>query len=71
MEAVVFCGKGQHFDERGSESELRSESVERELEAEVIFSKLDASEFSNWLQPTVAVKCKNNNIISRYITMCA
>ena len=30
--------------------ELRSESVEKEPEAEAIFSKSDASEFSNWLQ---------------------
>ena len=36
--------------EVGSGSELGSESVEKEPEAEAIFSKSDASEFSNWLQ---------------------
>ena len=34
----------------GSGSELESESIEKELEAEAIFSKSGASRFSNWLQ---------------------
>ena len=29
----------------------RSENVEKEMEAEAIFSKSSASEFSNWLKP--------------------
>ena len=36
--------------EVGSGSELGSESVEKELEAEAIFLKSGASGFSNWLQ---------------------
>ena len=36
--------------EIGSGSELESESVEKESEAEAIFSKSDASGFSNRLQ---------------------
>ena len=46
--AVNFLWKRKHFDVgvgRGSKS------VEKELEAEAIFSKSDASRFSNWLQP--------------------
>ena len=35
----------------GSESELESKSVDKELEAEAIFAKSGASGFSNWLQP--------------------
>ena len=43
-----FCGSGSTLKkEVGS----RSESVEKELEADAIFSKSDASGFSNWLQP--------------------
>ena len=37
--------------EVGSGSELESESVEKELEAEAIFSQSGASGFSMWLQP--------------------
>ena len=37
--------------EVGSGSELGSESVEKKLEADAIFSKSGASGFSNWLQP--------------------
>ena len=37
--------------EIGSGSELGSESVKKELEAEETFSKSGASKFSNWLQP--------------------
>ena len=37
--------------EVGSGCELGSESVEKEPEAEAIFSKSDAFGFSNWLQP--------------------
>ena len=40
-----------------SGSELGSESVEQELEAEAIFSKSGTSGFSSWLQPTDGVKC--------------
>ena len=36
--------------EVGSRSELASESVEKELEAEAICSKSGANEFSTWLQ---------------------
>ena len=36
--------------EGGSGSELGSESVKKELEAEAIFSKSGATGFSNWLQ---------------------
>ena len=47
-EAVNFCGsRSALMKEVGS----RSESVEKELEAEAIFSKLGASRFSNGLQP--------------------
>ena len=35
------------MEEVGNGSELGSESVENEVEAEAIFSKSDASEFSN------------------------
>ena len=37
--------------EVGSGSELGNESVEKESEAEAIFSKSGASGFSTWLQP--------------------
>ena len=37
--------------EVGSGSKLGSKSVEKEPEAEAIFSKSGASRFSNWLQP--------------------
>ena len=39
------------MEEVGSGSELGSESVEKELEVEAIFSKSGASGFSNGLQP--------------------
>ena len=55
-----FCGSGNTLmKEVGSGSELGSESVEKELEAEAIFSKSGASGFSTWLQPLG--KCYNNN----------
>ena len=45
---LIFCGSGSTLmGEVGSGSELGSESVEKELEAEAIFSKSGASEFSN------------------------
>ena len=47
-EAVNFLWKRKHFDEKvRSGNELGSESVEKELEAEAIFSKSGASGFSN------------------------
>ena len=49
-EAVNFLWKWKrrHFDESvGSGSDLKSESVEKELEAEAIFTKSGASGFSN------------------------
>ena len=53
VEAVNFLWKRKrkHFDEKevGSGSELGSESVEKELEAEAVRSKSGASGFSTWL----------------------
>ena len=47
-----FCGSGSTLiKEVGSRSELGSESVEKELEAEAFFSKSGASRFSYRLQP--------------------
>ena len=47
----MFSGSGSALmKEVGSGSELGSESVEKELEAEAIFSKSGASGFLNWLQ---------------------
>ena len=52
VEAVKFSGSGSTLmKEVGSESELGSESIEKEPEAEAIFSKSGASGFSTWLQP--------------------
>ena len=49
---LIFFGSGSTLiKEVGSGSELGSESVEKELEAEAFFSKSDAYGFSNWLQP--------------------
>ena len=49
---LIFYGSGSTLiKEVGSGNELRSESVEKELEAEAFFSKSGASGFSNWLQP--------------------
>ena len=51
---LIFCGSGSGstlMKEVGSGSELGSESVEKEPEAEAIFSKSGASGFSTWLQP--------------------
>ena len=51
---LVFCESGSGstlMKEVGSRSALESECVEKELEAEAIFSKSGASRFSNWLQP--------------------
>ena len=46
-----FRGSGSTLmEEVGSGSEFGSESVEKEPEAEAIFSKSDASGFSNWLK---------------------
>ena len=48
---LFFCGSGSTLvKEVGSGSELESESVEKELEAEAIFSKSGDSGFLNWLQ---------------------
>ena len=61
-EVVNFCRSGSTLvKEFGSRSELESKSVEKELEAKAIFSKSGASEFSNWLQPTIGDKCNNND----------
>ena len=47
-----FCGSGSTLiKEAGSGSELESESVEKELEAEAFFSKSGAFGFSNRPQP--------------------
>ena len=54
VEAVTFLWKRKESTliiEVRSGSELGNESVEKELEAEAIFSKSGASGFSNWLQP--------------------
>ena len=51
---LVFCGSRSGsalMREVGSESELGSESVEKDLEAQAIFFKSGASGFSNWRQP--------------------
>ena len=49
---LIFCGSGSTFmKEVGSGSKLGSETVEKEPEAEAIFSKSGASRFSTWLQP--------------------
>ena len=49
---LIFCESGSTLmKEVGSGSELGSESVEKELEVEAIFSKSVASGFSNWLKP--------------------
>ena len=49
---LIFCISGNTLmKEVGSGSVLRSESVEKELEEEVIFVKSGTSGFSNWLQP--------------------
>ena len=51
---LIFRGSGNGstlMEEVGSRSELGSESVEKELEAEANFSKSCASGFSNWVQP--------------------
>ena len=49
---LVFYGSASTLmKEVGNGSELGSESVEKELEAEAIFSKSGATEFSNWLKP--------------------
>ena len=45
VEAVNFLWKRKHLIKEGG-----SESVEKELEVEAIFSKSGASGFSNWLQ---------------------
>ena len=51
LKCLIFCGIGSALmKEVGSGSELGSESVEKELEAEAIFLKSGASGFSNWLQ---------------------
>ena len=62
---LIFCGSDL-MKEVGS----GSESVEKELETEAFFSKSGASGFFK-LATTVGVKCNNNNITSRCITMCA
>ena len=52
VEPVNFYESGSTLIKKvGSGSKLESESVEKELEAEAIFSKSGASAFSNWLQP--------------------
>ena len=64
MEAEAEAGSGGSgstlMKEVGSGSALGSESVEKEPEAEAIFSKSGASGFSTCLQP-FGMKCYNNN----------
>ena len=49
---LIFCGSGSTLmKEVGYGSELGSETVEKEPEAEAIFFKSGASGFSTWLQP--------------------
>ena len=51
-----FCGSGSTLmKEVGSGSELGSESVEKEPEAEAILSKLGASGFSIWQNVTIII----------------
>ena len=72
---LIFCGSGSTLmKEAGSGSELGSKSIKKELEAEAFSSKSGAFGFLNSETvgvTTVGVKCNNNEIIFRYITMLA
>ena len=64
---LIFCGSGSGcalIKEVGSGSELGSQSVEKELEAEAIFFKISRLRIFK-LAIIVGVKCNNNNLISR------